>query len=345
MILIPKFVRRLGFSWLDLSSRWQKAFPYIFAGFGALWSTLAFSGIYSEYRAHRAQLDANMCRIVEGPVQEFVPMSPSGHGMESFRVSGVLFQYSDNAVTDAFNNTASEGGPITSNAYVRICYDSDDHAILRLEIRDYTGPRASYRPPVAMVQKPSTGQAPSPRNRPPWDTSLFVYLGILEIAGAYLMFQPYLRTYFRFGPPQEVVSPISRALVENCRIVLRNCIAVWDRERGILWLRARGLNTLYAPPWLVAKLTTDALGTTITRREVRISPGIIVVFAAFLWGAYRMLSSVGPAGEAAPPVWFFGLVAVMMPISVYVGVRRMRTKLAVLIDDALTELRRPNSSR
>jgi len=59
-------------------------------------------------------------------------MPYTGHADESFNVAGVHFRYSDFGATDAFNNTASHGGPITKDSYVRICYDPSGNAILRL---------------------------------------------------------------------------------------------------------------------------------------------------------------------------------------------------------------------
>lgn len=91
---------------------------------------------YSQHLRHQSLAEGNACRIVEGHVENFVPMPYGGHSSESFVVSGVTFRYSDFNVTDAFNNTASHGGPIRSDSYVRICYDPSDKAILRLEVRD-----------------------------------------------------------------------------------------------------------------------------------------------------------------------------------------------------------------
>ena len=71
-------------------------------------------------------------------------MPYAGHASESFSVSGVDFRYSDFNVTDAFNNAASHGGPINANSYVRICYDPQDNAILRLEIRGFEGEVKDY---------------------------------------------------------------------------------------------------------------------------------------------------------------------------------------------------------
>ena len=55
-----------------------------------------------------------------------------------FRVKKERFCYSDYAVSPAFNQSASHGGPIRAGLLVRIAYYEDDNFqayILRLEIR------------------------------------------------------------------------------------------------------------------------------------------------------------------------------------------------------------------
>ena len=116
-------------------SRW-KFFKHFYLGFAVLWTSVTFVSAYSGYRHHYSLLKENKCRMVEGPVENFIPMPYSGHAMESFTVSGVKFQYSDYVVTDGFNKTSSHGGPIHKDSYVRICYDPSNRQILRLEVGD-----------------------------------------------------------------------------------------------------------------------------------------------------------------------------------------------------------------
>jgi hypothetical protein len=115
-----------------------------FLAFALVWTAGAFSTTYGQHLRHQQLAEQNQCRVVEGPVVDFVPMPFTGHAQESFSVAGVPFHYSDYGVTDAFNNTASHGGPIDANAYVRICYDPGDNAILRLEIRGFRGEVKNY---------------------------------------------------------------------------------------------------------------------------------------------------------------------------------------------------------
>ena len=87
---------------------------------------------YIEYASIRHALRTGEYQTVEGVVMDFVPMPPNGHAMESFRVGGVPFQYSDYDITSAFNKTESHGGPIHAGRYVRIAYL--DNKIIKLEV-------------------------------------------------------------------------------------------------------------------------------------------------------------------------------------------------------------------
>ncbi|SIN60571.1 hypothetical protein SAMN02745824_0695 [Parasphingorhabdus marina DSM 22363] len=80
----------------------------------------------------------NRCTVVEGEVENFVPMPKSGHARETFTVEEVDFAFSDYVITGGYNNTRSHGGSITGGAKVRICYiegfDASSNLIARLEV-------------------------------------------------------------------------------------------------------------------------------------------------------------------------------------------------------------------
>jgi len=86
-----------------------------------------------EYYFLKKAYDEGRYRVIEGPVTEFVPMPYSGHKRESFNVARKKFSYSNFAITSAFNNTQSHGGPISEGLYVRVTHIGD--AIVKLEIR------------------------------------------------------------------------------------------------------------------------------------------------------------------------------------------------------------------
>jgi hypothetical protein len=73
--------------------------------------------------------------VVEGRVQEYHPMPAGGHDEEQFRVGDLYFTMSDydNGIL-GYNHSASLGGVIRANLYVRILYPTYGHiAIFRLE--------------------------------------------------------------------------------------------------------------------------------------------------------------------------------------------------------------------
>jgi hypothetical protein len=144
ILAFPNLTRAVGTPFLNVSSKPRAISRYGFVTFALLWTAVALYATLSEHLRHRRMLLEDGCRIVEGPVQHFIPMPHSGHATESFSVAGVPFRYSDFTVTDGFNNTASHGGPVSAGSYVRICYDPTDNAILRLEIRDYKGLPPDY---------------------------------------------------------------------------------------------------------------------------------------------------------------------------------------------------------
>ena len=73
------------------------------------------------------------CQVVEGPVEEFVPMPYGGHAEESFTIKGVRFKYSDfDDSKPGFNRSESHGGPIHKNMWLRVHYH--DGSILQIEV-------------------------------------------------------------------------------------------------------------------------------------------------------------------------------------------------------------------
>lgn len=94
--------------------------------------TLVIS-IYTEKHVVDAYLEGKY-KVVEGRVEQFNPMSYSGHGKESFIVDHVRFEYSQNIVKPGFRKTRTRGGPIRDGLNVRISYMGG--MILKLEIKE-----------------------------------------------------------------------------------------------------------------------------------------------------------------------------------------------------------------
>jgi hypothetical protein len=100
--------------------------------FAFLWTLIAGIGIGVQQAALRQEYLDGHFKVVEGLVKDFDPMPSSGHKMESFRVNGVKFEYSDYVITPGFNNTTSHGGPIVEGLPVRVSYINQ--TIVKLEI-------------------------------------------------------------------------------------------------------------------------------------------------------------------------------------------------------------------
>lgn len=82
----------------------------------------------------------NDYEVVYGKIENFDPMPYSGHKQESFKISGIEFNYSDyTGGYYGFHNSASHGGPIKENGQeVRIGYiaNNDGHnTILKIELK------------------------------------------------------------------------------------------------------------------------------------------------------------------------------------------------------------------
>lgn len=60
--------------------------------------------------------------IVEGYVENFVPMPKEGHARESFDIDGVYFEYSENSIPFAYSQTKPHGGVIRNGLYLRVGY-------------------------------------------------------------------------------------------------------------------------------------------------------------------------------------------------------------------------------
>lgn len=108
------------------------AFAYVFLVFSVLWTTVAFTATGRDYATVRNAVQKGDTEVVEGRVEDFVPMPYAGHAMERFSVCGVPFSYSDYVVTTGFNHTSSHGGPIRPGLWVRLSYIGN--SIARVEI-------------------------------------------------------------------------------------------------------------------------------------------------------------------------------------------------------------------
>ena len=112
-------------------------FAYVFVVLWALiWLAIGYPGIQhviKEDATCKAWARSGQFIVLEGRVSDFKPMPYTGHGVESFRVNGASFTYSDYDKSKCgFRNTASHGGPIHEGLQVRI--SARDGRILKLEV-------------------------------------------------------------------------------------------------------------------------------------------------------------------------------------------------------------------
>ena len=62
-------------------------------------------------------------QVIEGYVENFVPMPYAGRADESFEINGVKFSYCDYEMRPGYNNAKSHGGVITGNGqHLKIGY-------------------------------------------------------------------------------------------------------------------------------------------------------------------------------------------------------------------------------
>jgi hypothetical protein len=347
LVAFPKFLKNLNIpnaTYLNGRPRLQAFFRYAVLGFALLWTVTTFLATYSQHSRHKALARENNCRVVEGPVEHFVPMPYTGHALESFSVAGVVFKYSDYVVTDGFNNTSSHGGPIKSDSFVRICYDPADHAILRLEIRDFNGELKDYSKGENIFSFPSSDeiQKLTPKNSPeniPWYSNLLIILYFLDFAGIQFLFLPYLRTFFRLKTMALPDCPISRALSERTKTKLRNSLIYWDSDNQTIWLRPRGFNRIKMP-LMVAALNVHAGGKTIVANEIRFSSGFPLVMILFFWTAFRLFSATMPPElNSWLPAPFVGIGALMFIVAGFFRLRADKSRMQRLVEEALLELR------
>src|SRR5262245_7994570 len=96
MILGPRLLRAIGIPFLDdlpaaegflFGSR--RIFGYVFLAFALIWTAMVSSSTYARKERYQTIMEQSGCRMVEGPVEHFVPMPYGGHGVESFSVRGV----------------------------------------------------------------------------------------------------------------------------------------------------------------------------------------------------------------------------------------------------------------
>jgi hypothetical protein len=102
-----------------------------------VWASVIVLAPWLEYRDARSALEQGRYTVVEGRVDNFVPMPWSGHAQETFSVAGSHFAYSDYELSAGFNHTSSHGGPIRAGRWVRISHIGN--TILKIDMLQSEG--------------------------------------------------------------------------------------------------------------------------------------------------------------------------------------------------------------
>ncbi len=116
---------------------YNTTFGIIFGTFALLFGAVTIPNNLSTYYETKNIYKFKKYTVIEGIVENFVPMPYSGHQDEKFTLNNVNFSYSDfNESYYGFNNTKSHGGPIDSKKNVRLSYftKNDNNIILKIEV-------------------------------------------------------------------------------------------------------------------------------------------------------------------------------------------------------------------
>ncbi len=82
-----------------------------------------FQNFLKMYRAVIVPYANGQYEIVEGYVQNFIPMPPEGKSREMFDIGNVHFEYSDNLIVLGYNKTKPNGGVIRGDGqYLKVGY-------------------------------------------------------------------------------------------------------------------------------------------------------------------------------------------------------------------------------
>lgn len=146
----------IGIVLIFVANKWPSQKPAKFTGyfmlvFASLWTVVAFTSTFGEYRKLTEAYKTGNYSRVEGTVENFHPMPFEGHQNECFSVQSERFCYSDYQVQAGFNQSASHGGPIRKGLPVRIAFY--DGEILRLEVSANSLPSMPERSAYANAEK------------------------------------------------------------------------------------------------------------------------------------------------------------------------------------------------
>lgn len=81
----------------------------------------------------------------------------------------------------------------------------------------------------------------------PWYSNLFLVLFVLDWVVIWMLFLPYLRTFFCIKTMSGWDRAVPQGLAPERKTKLRNSMIYWDRENHAIWLQPRGFNLIQIP--------------------------------------------------------------------------------------------------
>ena len=100
-----------------------KTFCICMGAFAAVFLIISWVSYLNMYNKTVGAYKNGQYEVVDGYVENFVPMPYEGHSNESFEINGVEFSYSDYEIQPGYNNTKSHGGVIVGNGqHLKIGY-------------------------------------------------------------------------------------------------------------------------------------------------------------------------------------------------------------------------------
>lgn len=130
--IIPGLIGWSLFRSSDPKEAAKGKFFLLIAFLGFCFSLVLLVGKYNEHFQSKNALRTGDYQIVEGTVENFVPMPPGGHSTESFEVNKIPFRYGNGRGSVVFNSEWNRGY-IHNGVQARIAYKGEN--ILRVEVR------------------------------------------------------------------------------------------------------------------------------------------------------------------------------------------------------------------
>lgn len=171
----------------------------------------------------------------------------------------------------------------------------------------------------------------------PWYAYPIILIFIFDFVAFQRLFLPYMRTFIRLRETAVDGCPLPDDLEPGKKIKLRKSMICRDPEIQAIWLRPRGLRQ-FNIHYLAATLKMDSNGRSIASSEIRLSLIFPFSMAVCLLAVY-VISATSANTNAPSSALFVGIYGLLTLIVSFVGVRILRSRMEILVQDALSELK------